>query len=113
MKPKSPFTFQRSTDNKGTTEINFVTNKEFNKLPMTQREFNEKWKPYIEEGFTGMEFDHPVVTNYLDRVFTEEIKTNKDFQISQIKVKFGYICVYCNSLNRFEWEGDLNKMLSL
>lgn len=47
MKPKSPFTFQRATDSKGTTEINFVTNKEFNKMsktykiPITWQSFQE------------------------------------------------------------------------
>ena len=34
---------------------------------MTAKEFNEKYKPYIPEGWYGLGFDIPEVTDYLDK----------------------------------------------
>lgn len=87
---------------------------------MTAKEFNEKYKDYIEEGFEdqGLSFDEPVVTDYLDKLFTDLIKI-PGFQYSQIKLKFGMCRFYTNlrtivpTLDEFLFvERDVNRFIS-
>lgn len=54
---------------------------------MNSNEFNEKYKDYISEGFYGLGFDIPEVTEYLDKVM-EDLITIPNFKILQIKLKF-------------------------
>ena len=61
----------------------------------TSKEFNEKYKEYIEEGHHGMEIDIPAVLSYIDTVFNDLINI-KGFKYSQVKTKYGLARVYTN-----------------
>jgi hypothetical protein len=63
---------------------------------MTADNFNEKYKQYIPEGFYGLEFDIPVVTDYLDKVM-QDLITIPGFELQQIKLKFGTARFYFDS----------------
>lgn len=65
---------------------------------MTCKEFNQKYKNYIKEDFTGLEIENQEIINWLDDKFQEFIKT-PDFQFSQIKTKFGNGRFYCEGLS--------------
>jgi hypothetical protein len=64
---------------------------------MTNKEFNEKWKKYIAEGFEGqgLEFDIPSVTVFLDAIFTD-LCWIPAFHYSQIKLKFNMCRFYAS-----------------
>lgn len=66
---------------------------------MTAEQFNEKYKPFIEEGFEGqgLEFDLPIITKQLDKIFEDLIRI-PDFRYSQIKIKFGSARFYTKGL---------------
>lgn len=63
---------------------------------MTQEEFNEKYKDYLEEGHYGLDISYPSIVNYLDKIFQDLIKI-PGFQYSQIKLKFN-TCRFYNNL---------------
>lgn len=63
---------------------------------MTQEEFNEKYKDYLEEGHYGLDISYPSIVNYLDKIFQDLIKI-PGFQYSQIKLKFNS-CRFYNNL---------------
>lgn len=66
---------------------------------MTAKEFNEKYKHYLEEGHYGAEgFDHPDFLDWLDIKFQKFI-TYPDFKYSQIKCKFSWGCFYCDGVS--------------
>lgn len=62
---------------------------------MNDIEFNEKYKDYLEEGYYGLSFDVPSVTEYLDKVFGGLILI-KGFKYKQIKMKFNSCRFYTN-----------------
>lgn len=78
---------------------------------MTCYEFDEKWKDYLEEGHYGLDIDSAAVIEYLDSEFEKEIKVNKDFSFSQLKLKFGMPRIYANSNKTFEWEKKVGNLL--
>lgn len=61
----------------------------------TSKEFNEKYKDYIEEGHYGMDINEPSVLAYVDQIFNDLIQI-PGFQFSQIKTKYGLARVYTN-----------------
>lgn len=61
----------------------------------TSKEFNEKYKDYIEEGHYGMDINEPSVLAYVDQVFNDLIQI-PGFQFSQVKTKYGLARVYTN-----------------
>jgi hypothetical protein len=61
---------------------------------MTQQEFNTKYKQYIPEGWGGLEFDIPEVTDYLDSIMDYGLVNLPDFKLHQIKLKFGMCRFY-------------------
>lgn len=65
---------------------------------MTQIEFNEKYKDYLKDRFSGLELSNPEVIEYLDKEFEELIKL-PNFKYSQIKAKFNWFCVYCDGVS--------------
>ena len=65
---------------------------------MTAKEFNEKYKNYLEEGYYGLRIDIPKFTNWLDQKFQEYIKT-PGFQYSQIKTKFNSARFYARGVS--------------
>ncbi len=79
---------------------------------MTEKQFNEKYKDYIEEGFDGLEFDIPAVTEYLDKIFTDLIKV-EGFKYAQIKLKFGFARFYCEprTIDTNEIENNINVLV--
>jgi hypothetical protein len=64
---------------------------------MGLREFNNKYKDYLEKGHYGLAIDIPAVIEYLDKEFQELIKI-PGFQYSQIKTKFHWVCFYCDNV---------------
>jgi len=61
----------------------------------TSKEFNEKYKEYIEEDHYGMDINEPSVLAYVDQIFNDLTKI-PGFQFSQVKTKFGLARVYTN-----------------
>ena len=61
---------------------------------MTQKEFNEKYKQYIPEGWYGLEFDITEVTTYLDSIMEDGLLNLPGFELHQIKLKFGMCRFY-------------------
>ena len=56
---------------------------------MTQNEFNEKYKQWIPEGWSGLDFDIPQVTEYMDQIMQDMILI-PGFELHQIKLKFDW-----------------------
>lgn len=61
----------------------------------TSREFNDKYKDYLEEGHYGMDINEPSVLTYVDQIFNDLIKI-PEFKYQQVKTKFGLARVYTN-----------------
>ena len=61
----------------------------------TTKEFNEKYKDYIEEGHYGMDISEPSVIAYVDQIFND-LTQIPGFKYQQIKTKFGLARVYTN-----------------
>ena len=61
----------------------------------TNKEFNEKYKDYIEEGHYGMDIGEPSVLAYVDQIFND-LTQIPGFKYQQIKTKFGLTRVYTN-----------------
>lgn len=86
---------------------------------MTAKEFNEKYKAYISEGFTGLEFDIPEVTTFLDSIMDGGLVNIPGFKLHQVKLKFGmcrfyYECMLPFSLQatiEFKIEEGVNNIL--
>lgn len=60
---------------------------------MTSQEFNEKYKPYIPEGWYGLGFNIPEVTDYLDKEM-EDLILIPGFELHQVKLKFNMARFY-------------------
>lgn len=57
--------------------------------PMTQQEFNHKYKQWIPEGWSGLEFDVQEVNEYLDQVM-QDLVLIPGFELQQCKMKFDW-----------------------
>ncbi len=79
---------------------------------MTYQDFNEKYKDYLEEGYYGLSFDIPDVTEYLDLVF-QGLILKEGFKYHQIKLKFNNARFYANSpdILNSEIEQNINKLV--
>jgi hypothetical protein len=77
---------------------------------MKSKEFNEKYKDFIEEGHYGLAIDVPEVVIFLDQVFAVLTKTT-DFSFKQIKEKFNFARVYTTGLGD-PLESFLEKVIS-
>ena len=64
----------------------------------TSEQFNEKYKNYLENGFSGLQLGNEEVIEYLNKQFEELIKL-PDFKYSQIKGKFNWFCFYCEGVS--------------
>jgi hypothetical protein len=53
---------------------------------MTQQEFNAKYKQWIPQGWSGLEFDIPEVTEYMDKIM-QDMTLIPGFELHQIKMK--------------------------
>ena len=79
---------------------------------MTRTEFNEKYKAYLEDRFSGRELSNPEVIEYLDKEFEELIKL-PNFKYSQIKGKFNWFCFYSEGVSsekRVEIENKIKEI---
>ena len=56
---------------------------------MTREEFNHKYKQWIPEGWSGLDFDIPEVTEYMDKTMQDMILI-PGFELHQIKMKFDW-----------------------
>jgi len=72
----------------------------------TIKEFNEKYKDYIEEGHYGMTIHEPSVLAYVDQIFNDLTKI-PGFKYQQIKTKFGLARVYTNLEDIFPFVGRI------
>ena len=68
---------------------------------MKQKEFNDKYRDYIEDGFRGCDLINEKTLDYLDSKFQEYIKI-PDFKFKQIKSKWGYFCFYATGISQEE-----------
>ena len=62
---------------------------------MTQKEFNEKYKDYLEEGHYGLAINNQQIIDYLNIVFQDLIRI-PGFKYYQIKTKFNTCRFYTN-----------------
>ena len=56
---------------------------------MTREEFNHKYKQWIPEGWSGLDFDEPKVTEYMDQIM-QDMTLIPGFELHQIKMKFNW-----------------------
>ena len=56
---------------------------------MTQQEFNAKYAQWIPEGWSGLDFDIPEVTEYLDALM-RDLTLIPGFELHQIKMKWDW-----------------------
>ena len=61
----------------------------------TNKEFNDKFLTYKEEGHYGMDIEIPAVLTYVDQIFNDLTKI-PGFKYEQIKTKYGLARVYTN-----------------
>ena len=79
---------------------------------MTAEQFNNKYKNYLTEGFGGLEFDIPEITEMLDKEFQEFIKV-PGFCYQQIKLKFNMARFYADGIpseDTYRVEDKINEM---
>ena len=60
---------------------------------MTAKEFNEKYKLYIPEGWYGLGFDILEITDYLNKEM-EDLILIPGFELHQVKLKFNMARFY-------------------
>lgn len=61
----------------------------------TSKEFNDKYKEYIDDSHYGMDINEPSVLAYVDHIFGDLVKI-PGFKYQQVKTKFGLARVYTN-----------------
>lgn len=65
------------------------------------KEFNEKYKDFLEDNYYGCALELPEALEYLDEKFQEYI-TIPNFKYHQIKSKWNYFCFYAEGLSNEE-----------
>ena len=60
---------------------------------MTREEFNHKYKQWIPEGWSGLDFDVEQVTEYMDQVM-QDLVLIPGFELHQIKMKWDWPWFY-------------------
>lgn len=78
----------------------------------TAEQFNQKYRDYLIEGYSGLQFSVPEATEYLDKQMQELIKI-PGFKYNQIKAKFNWFCFYAENVSpekRFEIEQKLKEI---
>ncbi len=61
----------------------------------TSKEFNDKYKEYLDESENGMVLDIPSVLTYVDQIF-QDLTQIPGFKYQQIKTIHGLAVVYTN-----------------
>lgn len=62
----------------------------------TTKEFNEKYKEFLTEGFYGLAIQDQEVIDYLDDIFGNVLVHLHNFKYQQIKEKWGYVRFYAD-----------------
>ena len=76
---------------------------------MTTKEFNEKYKDYLEEGHYGLDINIPSVVEYLDSIFENGLINIPGFKYHQIKLKFNMARFYFDT----DWKNkSIEQMIS-
>lgn len=63
-------------------------------------DLNIKYRKHIPKGWYGFDIGTPIIPEWMyiiDKVVETCVDADPNFEIHQIKLKFGYICFYCNS----------------
>lgn len=63
---------------------------------MNKKQFNEKYKEFLTEGFYGLAIQDQEVIDYLDDIFGNVLVYLPNFKYQQIKVKWGYVRFYAD-----------------
>ena len=77
----------------------------------TSKEFNEKYKDFLEERYYGLAIENEEVIKYLDEQFQDFIKI-PGFKYFQIKTKFNSVRFYSTIENPFEIEKNILEILN-
>jgi hypothetical protein len=80
---------------KNPEDCTFIYNPE-----ITDRYLNEKYADYIPHGWYGFDISVPIIPewmNIIDEIVELCTEIDQDFEIHQIKLKFGAICFYVYS----------------
>lgn len=79
---------------------------------MDYKEFNNKYKEYLEKGHYGLDINIPSVVEYLDGMF-EDLINIPNFSYSQIKLKFNSARVYMSPdvIDTNYIEKNINKLV--
>jgi hypothetical protein len=93
-----------TSNNLGTEILSFV---DFSKSNMMA--FNHKYRKFIHG--QGLSLNNQSVIDYLDNEFTNELKSNPEFYIGEIKIKLGTVRVLTNSSKHEGWEKEVTKLL--
>lgn len=76
---------------------------------MTTKEFNQKYKDYLEEGHYGLDINIPSVVEYLDSIFENGLVNIDGFKYHQIKLKFNMARFYFDT----DWKNkSIEQMIS-
>jgi hypothetical protein len=70
------------------------------KSSIEDSDLNTKYRKYIPKGWYGFDVGTPIVPVWMeiiDKIVEGCVAIDSDFEIHQIKLKFGYICFYCGS----------------
>ena len=63
-------------------------------------DLNQKYRKHIPKGWYGFDIGTPIVPAWMeiiDKIVSTCVEVDPDFEIHQIKLKFGGICFYCGS----------------
>ena len=63
---------------------------------MNKKQFNEKYKEFLTEGFYGLDIQDQEVIDYLDDIFGNVLVYLPNFKYQQIKEKWGYVRFYAD-----------------
>jgi hypothetical protein len=70
------------------------------KSEIDDNDLNTKYRKHIPKGWYGFDVGTPIVPQWMeiiDKIVEGCTAFDPDFEIHQIKLKFGYICFYCGS----------------
>jgi len=70
------------------------------KSTIEDSDLNKKYRKHIPKGWYGFDIGTPIVPVWMeiiDKIVEACVAIDPDFEIHQIKLKFGGICFYCGS----------------
>lgn len=83
------------------------------KSDITDSYLNNKFEKHIPHGWYGFDIGYPIVKDWvsiIEKVVDLCITNDPDFEIHQIKLKYGMICFYCES-KLIEDFRDINSLI--